>query len=209
MGRRESIALRVAEKQARRARLEAELGAKQRALPFKRYGVLYADPPWRFKPYSRVTGMDRAADNHYATMTLDAIKSLDVPGIAARDSVLLLWATWPMLPQALEVMSAWGFTFKSGLPWVKPRHITGYWFWSRSELFLVGTQGRVPAPAPGTQWQGLIEAAPREHSRKPDEAYRLIEHYYPSLPRIELFARRVRAGWDQWGAEAGIAEAAE
>ena len=76
------------------------------------FGVIYADPPWRFEPYTRDTGMDRAADNHYPTMTLDEIKALDVPSIAAEDCVLFLWATAPMLPQALEVMTAWGFTYK-------------------------------------------------------------------------------------------------
>ena len=78
------------EKRARRARLEAELGARQRALPDKRYGVVYADPPWRFEPYSRVTGMDRAADNHYPTSPLAEIKALDVEFIAAADCVLFL-----------------------------------------------------------------------------------------------------------------------
>ncbi len=117
----------IAAKQARRASLEAGLGAKQRALPDKRYGVIYADPPWRFEPYSRITGMDRAAENHYPTQTLDRIKALDVPSIAARDSVLFLWATSPMLPQALEVMAAWSFAYKSSLAWVKDRVGTGYW----------------------------------------------------------------------------------
>ena len=196
--------LHLAEKQERRAQLEAELGARLRALPQKLYGVFYADPGWRFEPYSRVTGMDRAADNHYATETLAEIKKLDVSGIAAPHSVLFLWATWPMLPQALEVMDAWGFAFKSGLPWVKDCIGTGYWFRCQSELLLVGTRGRIPAPAPGTQWPGLISAPAREHSRKPVEVYELIEAYFPNLPKIELYARvaTCRPGWDHWGAEA-------
>ena len=74
------------------------------------YGVIYADPPWRFEPYSRETGLDRAADNHYPTMTLDEIRALDVPSIAAGDCVLFLWATQPMLTHALEVMVGWEFT---------------------------------------------------------------------------------------------------
>ena len=126
--------LRTAEKRARRTRLELELGARQRALPDKRYGVIYADPPWRFQPYSRVTGMDRAAENHYPTSPLADIKTLDVRSIVAADCVLFLWATVPMLPQALEVMKAWGFEYKSHAIWAKHRVGTGYWFRNQHEL---------------------------------------------------------------------------
>jgi hypothetical protein len=151
---REDRAARVAAKKAHRARLEAELGARQRALPDKRYGVILADPPWRFQPYSRETGMDRAAENHYPTSTLAEIKALPVASIAAPDCVLLLWATVPMLPQALDVMAAWGFDYKSNLAWAKDRIGTGYWFRNRHEHLLVGTRGSVPAP-------GLERRSPR------------------------------------------------
>ena len=114
------------------------------------FGVIYADPPWRFEPYSRETGIDRAADNHYPTMTLDEIKALDVPSIAANDCVLFLWATAPMLTQALEVMAAWGFTYVSQVIWDKDADGHGYWFINRHEILLVGTKGKIPAPAPGT-----------------------------------------------------------
>ena len=140
-GVRDLNAVRMAGKRARRARLEAELGARQRALPDKRYGVIYADPPWRFEPYSRVTGMDRAAENHYPTSPLAEIKTLDVKAIAAADSVLFLWATVPMLPEALEVMETWGCGYKSHAIWAKDRVGTGYWFRNQHELLLVGTRG--------------------------------------------------------------------
>jgi hypothetical protein len=94
------------EKRERRTRREPELGEHQRALPEKRYGVLLADPPWRFEPCSRITGMDRTADNHYPTSALEEIEALAVASIAAPDCVLFLWATVPMLPQAHEVMAA-------------------------------------------------------------------------------------------------------
>jgi hypothetical protein len=109
---RDRRALRAVEKRARRALLEVALGARQRALPHKRYGVIYADPPWRFEPYSRITGMDRAAENHYPTSSLAEIKALNVKSIAAADCVLFLWATAPMLKQAIDVMEGWGFTYK-------------------------------------------------------------------------------------------------
>ena len=193
---------RLAAKRERRAQLEAELGARLHALPVRRYGVILADPAWRFEPHSRVTGQDRAADNHYATASLTTIKSYDVASIAAKDCALFLWATWPLLPQALEVMACWGFTFKTGLPWVKPCQASGYWFFGRTELLLLGTRGKIPCPSPGLQWQGLIEPPAREHSRKPDQTYELNKSFFPTLPKIELFARHARAGWDRHGAEA-------
>jgi N6-adenosine-specific RNA methylase IME4 len=155
---------RSSEKRARRAQLEAELGARQRALPDKRYGVIYADPPWRFEPYSRVTGMDRAAENHYPTSPLTEIKALDGESIAAADCVLFLWATATMLPQAIEVMRAWGFTYKTCAVWSKDRIGTGYWFRNQHEILLVGTRGQIPAPAMGTQWSSLILAPVGRHS---------------------------------------------
>ena len=209
-GDRDRRSLRMAEKKARRARLEAELGARQRALPDKRYGVIYADPPWRFEPYSRATGMDRAAENHYPTSPLAEIKTLDVKVIAAADSVLFLWATVPMLPQALEVMKTWGFEYKSHAIWAKDRVGTGYWFRNQHELLLVGTRGRVPAPAMGTQWPTLIHAFFRRHPEKPEVFPEMIDWYFPSLPKIELHARGVaaRPGWDVWGPEAVMPEKA-
>ena len=172
-------------------------------MPDSRYGVILADPPYRFEPYSRITGMDRAAENHYATNPLEEIKSLDVRSIAAPDCALFQWATAPMLPQAIEVMAAWGFAYKTCAIWAKDRIGTGYWFRNKHEILLAGTRGRIPAPAPGTQWPSLIEASVREHSRKPDAIYKLLEVYFPNLPKVELFARHARPGWDRWGAEAG------
>jgi N6-adenosine-specific RNA methylase IME4 len=108
-----------------------------------------------------------------------------------------------MLPQALEVMKAWGFEYRSQFVWAKDRAGTGYWNRNQHELLLVGVRGDVPAPAPGSQWSSLIPAPVGEHSRKPDEARRMIESYFPSLPKIELFARgKARPGWEIWGSEA-------
>jgi N6-adenosine-specific RNA methylase IME4 len=199
---REPSRAHVLVKQAARTEREADLGARQLALPSKRSGVLYADPPWRFEPYSRDTGMDRAPDNHYRTMSLDDIKALDIASIAADDAALFLWATAPMLPQALEVMAAWDFEFRSHCIWLKDRIGTGYWFRNQPELLLVGTRGLIPAPAPGSQWPSIIEAPAGAHSEKPDVFHELIESYFPNLPKIELFARRRREGWNSWGLEA-------
>jgi N6-adenosine-specific RNA methylase IME4 len=198
-----------AEKRERRAAREIELAAFQVALPQKRYGVIYGDPAWRFEPWSEETGSDRAADNHYATSTLAQIKALDVAGIAADDCALFLWATAPMLPEALVVMEAWGFAYKTGFVWAKDRIGTGYWNRNQHEHLLLGTSGNPPAPAAGTQWPSLIEAPVREHSRKPDQAYAIIESYFPHLPKIELFCRgQARPGWSAWGNEACEADTA-
>jgi N6-adenosine-specific RNA methylase IME4 len=202
----EANAARAHVKEKARADKEHELSVKQMALPDKRYGVILADPEWRFQVYSRDTGMDRAADNHYPTSETDAICARPVADIAAADCVLFLWATVPMLPDALRVMSAWGFTYKSHVIWAKDKVGTGYWFRNCHELLLVGTRGHPPAPAMGTQFNSLIEAGVAAHSQKPDAFYELIETYFPTLPKIELNARRARDGWEQWGNEAPASE---
>ncbi len=203
----ERRALIVAAKRERRAEREAELGAFQAALPDKRYGVVYADPAWQIDVWSPDTA-NAVPENHYPTMAVEEIKALDVERMAADDSVLFLWATVPLHLQALDVMEAWGFDYKSHFVWAKDRIGTGYWNRNQHELLLVGKRGNPPAPGPGTQWPSLIEAPVREHSRKPDVFYEMIEAYFPNLPKIELFARRARPGWVCWGNEAP-AEAAE
>jgi N6-adenosine-specific RNA methylase IME4 len=191
-----------ATKAERRAERENELAAKQIALPATRYGVIVADPEWRFEPYSRETGMDRAADNHYPTSVTDVIAARDVASIAADDCVLFLWATVPMLRDALRVMEAWGFDYKSHVVWDKVHIGTGYWFRNRHELLLVGTRGGIPAPAMGEQFASVMTIARKEHSAKPDPFLEMIEQYFPTLPKIELNRRGLpRPGWDAWGDE--------
>jgi N6-adenosine-specific RNA methylase IME4 len=175
-------------------RASEELGKKQ-------YGVIYADPAWRYEPYSRETGMDRSADNHYPTMTDDEIAAFAASSSAAEDSVLFLWATAPMLTVALDVMSKWGFTYKTHIIWNKDKDGTGYWARNRHELLLIGTRGDVPAPAPGDQPSSVIEAPRGKHSEKPAKFRELIEQMFPNLSRVELFARTKPEGWDAWGNE--------
>jgi N6-adenosine-specific RNA methylase IME4 len=190
-------------KAERRAQREAELGARIRALPDQRYGVILADPEWRFEPWSRATGMDRAADNHYPTSAVEEIMSRRVRDIAAGNCALFLWATVPMLPQALRVMDAWGFIYKSHLVWHKDKSGTGFWFRNRHELLLLGTCGSPPAPAMGRQWPSAITVPRGRHSAKPEIFLEMIEAYYPTVPKIELNRRGSRRlGWDAWGNEA-------
>lgn len=189
-------------KQQVRTTRELLLGENQTALPNKRYGVIVADPEWRFEPWSRTTGMDRAADNHYPTSCLEVIASRDVDSIAAGDSALGLWSTVPMLREALAVMEAWGFEYKTHWAWAKDRIGTGYWNRNAHEIFLLGTRGKIPAPAMGTQWKSIIEAPAARHSAKPEIFLQMMEQYFPTLPKIELNRRGApRSGWDAWGNE--------
>jgi len=155
--------------------------------------------------------MDRAADNHYPTSCTEVIAGRPVASIAAKDCVLFLWATVPMLPHALLVMGAWGFDYRSQVVWGKVRKGaakgTGYWFRNEHEILLVGTRGKIPAPAPGTQECSLIMAPVAAHSAKPERFIEMIERFYPNLPKIELNRRGPpRDGWDAWGNEAQAAE---
>jgi N6-adenosine-specific RNA methylase IME4/ParB-like chromosome segregation protein Spo0J len=170
--------------------------------PRKRFGVILADPPWSFETWSSA-GMDRAADNHYPTLSVDLLCGLGPFIPAADDCVLFLWAIAPMLSHALMVMGAWGFDYKTSFVWKKNKVGTGYWFRNQHETLLLGTRGNIPAPAPGTQWPSVIEADVAEHSTKPERFLQLIEDYFPTLPKIELNRRGpARPGWSAWGNEA-------
>lgn len=196
------------ERQAKRAQRERTVAAKIVALPTKKYGVIYADPEWQFGFWSEAGKDISSADNEYDTSELDVIKKRDVPSISADDCILFLWATVPMMPQALEVMAAWGFQYKSNFVWVKNKAGTGFWNRNKHEILLLGTKGKMPAPAQGDQWPSAIEADVRAHSQKPDKFAELIEVYFPTIPKIELNLRGTpRPGWDGWGNEAK--EAAE
>jgi N6-adenosine-specific RNA methylase IME4 len=186
---REARAEQQREKRDKRQQRQRELAGKIKALPVKRYGVIVADPEWRFEPWSRETGMDRAAANHYPTSALPIIKSRNVESISAKDCVLFLWATAPMNPHALVVMDAWGFDYKTQMIWGKDKIGTGYWFREKHELLLVGTKGKPICPAQGDQWDSLQLAPRRGHSAKPEIFLEMIEQYFPNVPKIELNRR--------------------
>jgi len=190
-------------KQQRRAEREAQLAATtvkaSQTLGAKLYGVVYADPPWRQEVYSRETGLDRAADNHYPTLTLAQLAALELP--AAKDCVLFLWTTVAQLANAMRLVEQWGFEYRSAHIWRKPDIGTGYWVRENAELLLIATRGTVPAPAPGQQLPCAIEAPRGAHSEKPEVFAEIIERLYPNTPKLEMFARKPRGGWDGWGNE--------
>ena len=160
------------------------------------FEVLYADPPWRYD-HSPQGGDSRKVENHYPTMDLEAIKGLSVP--AADDSVLFLWATSPKLVEALKVMEAWGFQYRTCMVWTKDRPGMGYYARQQHELLLIGKRGDLKAPDPEDRPSSLIEAPRGKHSEKPGEVYQLLERMYPLGTKVELFARNERDGWACWG----------
>lgn len=181
-------------------------------VPMFSYDFIMADPNWQFETYS-AAGHEKAAQAHYDCMSVDKIAALPVGQMASRDCVLWLWATNPMLPEALQVLSAWGFKFKTAGTWVKmskswtpdcddPKQAfgTGYILRSANEPFLIGTMGDNTT---SRSVRSAIIAAVREHSRKPDEAFHAAEMLMPDARRIELFSRQDRPGWDTAGHEVG------
>jgi len=172
----------------------------------EKYNLILADPPWAYRVWSK-KGAGSSAENHYPTMTLDQICALPVADIAAADSALFLWATFPNLPQAFEVIKAWGFQYKTvAFTWVKtcrksPGYFVsiGHWTRANAEICLLATKGRPKRISKSVRQ--LIVSPVRQHSQKPDEARTRIVELMGDLPRIELFARERADGWAAWGNE--------
>lgn len=161
-----------------------------------KFDVILADPPWR---YSFSKSSTRKIENHYPTMTLEEIMNLKVP--AADNSVLFLWATAPKLLEALDVMKAWGFTYKTQAVWDKQKIGMGYWFRGQHEILLVGTKGKFSPPAPSDRIPSVLKFPRGVHSSKPVLLQQWIEVAFPRHTKLEMFAREKRDGWAAWGNE--------
>jgi N6-adenosine-specific RNA methylase IME4 len=176
--------------------------------PNKKYAVIYADPPWTFKTYSAKGAEKKSAAAHYKLMSREDIQALPVQCIAADDCGLFLWATYPNLEEALELIKAWGFTYKTvAFTWVKRNRKSPGWFWglgywtrSNAEICLLATKGHPKRVSRSVH--SVVDEPVRDHSRKPDTVRDRIVQLCGDLPRIELFARQRCAGWDAWGDEA-------
>lgn len=190
-------------------------------LPRGHYGAILADPPWHFKTYNE-KGRKRSPDwkpfkgspsQHYDTMSTEDIVALPLADLAADNCCLFMWVSWPMLPDAMKLIDAWGFEYKTcGFDWMKAHAGQidmlrddsdvlmgmGYWTRANSEPCLLATRGK-PKRLSAAVRQGIIEPR-REHSRKPDCVHGRIEKLVAG-PYLELFARAPRAGWDVWGNE--------
>jgi N6-adenosine-specific RNA methylase IME4 len=163
-----------------------------------RFPLIYADPPWQYD--FSVDDADQI-ENHYPTMPLEEICALNISEAATDDCVLFLWATSPKLPEALQVIAAWGFAYRTCAVWDKEWIGPGYYFRQRHELLLVATRGSLPVPLPSNRPDSVFAERRTAHSKKPEIAYQVIERMYPELPKLELFSRGPRDGWRAWGNE--------
>lgn len=173
-----------------------------------RFGTILADPPWQFCNRTGKMAPEHRRLHRYKTMRLAEICSLPVPDIAAPQSHLYLWVPNALLAEGLEVMRAWGFTYKTNIVWYKVRKDggpdgrgVGFYFRNVKELLLFGVRGRLRTDTPGRTAVNILISRKQEHSRKPLLVYDLVEKCSPG-PYLELFARGARDGWAQWGDEA-------
>ena len=171
------------------------------------FSTVLADPPWRFANRTGKVAPEHRRLDRYSTMSLDAIKAMDVQSVLAPNAHLYLWVPNALLPDGLEVMKAWGFRYVSNIVWAKRRKDggpdgrgVGFYFRNVTELLLFGVRGSMRTLQPGRSQVNMIETRKREHSRKPDEQYGLIEACSPGA-YLELFARHARPGWTVWGDE--------
>lgn len=176
----------------------------------QKFGTILADPPWRFANRTGKMAPEHRRLSRYGTMTADEIAALPVGRLAASTSHLYLWVPNALLPDGLRVMQAWGFQYKTNLVWHKLRKDggsdgrgVGFYFRNVTEMILFGVRGKnARTLAPGRRQVNYVGTRKREHSRKPDEQYPIIEACSPG-PYLELFARGTRPGWATWGDQAG------
>ena len=172
------------------------------------FSTILADPPWRFRNRTGKVAPEHRRLSRYDTMTTAAIRALPVAEVATENAHLYLWVPNALIADGLRVMESWGFTYKSNIVWAKRRKDggpdgrgVGFYFRNVTELILFGVKGSMRTLAPGRRQVNMIETRKREHSRKPDEQYGIIESCSPG-PYLELFARYSRSGWTSWGLEA-------
>lgn len=178
-------------------------------LPSGPFGAIVADPPWRFQNRTGKVAPEHRRLARYGTLSVAEIAALPVAPLAAERSHLYLWVPNALLAEGLAVMGAWGFAYKSNLVWHKVRgdggsdgRGVGFYFRNVTEMILFGVRGKnARTLGPGRSQVNMIQTRKREHSRKPDEQYAVIEACSPG-PRLEMFARGERKGWSVWGNQA-------
>ena len=175
------------------------------ARKYGKFGTILADPPWRFSNRTGKMAPEHRRLLRYETMSMQEIYELPVPQLAAPKSHLYLWVPNALVSEGLEVMKRWGFVYKTNLIWYKTRKDggpdgrgVGFYFRNVTEIVLFGIRGALRTYQPGRRQVNIIATQKREHSRKPDELYGIIENCSPG-PYLELFARHMREGWQQWG----------
>jgi len=171
-----------------------------------KYSVLYADPPWDYAGKTQHTSGEfkegMSAKDHYNTMTLEELKNLKIQEKTEDDCLLFLWTSSPHLEQALELMKAWGFDYKTiAFVWDKQKTNPGYYTLSQVEICLVGKKGKFPTPRGSRKERQFLSEMRGVHSKKPDEIRQRITKMFPTQKKLELFARQTSDGWDVWGNE--------
>lgn len=180
----------------------------------RRYATILADPPWAYGQ-NLGNGTRRGSKNQgafrdyqgvpYARMSIDDLCQLPVRRVAAKDCLLWLWTVNPFIPEALKIVEQWGFSYLSMRTWVKyppgSGAGVGKWWWGATEQLILARRGHVSPPKKGPKYNSVFFVPPKGHSKKPRQSYVDIELISPE-PRLELFARRAREGWDSWGLEA-------
>lgn len=175
----------------------------------KKYKIIYADPPWSYRNSPSKKGNSHGfAANHYALMNVEELKKINIQRITEDNAVLFMWATFPMIKEALETIKNWGFNYRTtAFVWVKKnkKADTNFWgcgYYTRSnvEICLIATKGKILERKSHAIHQ-IIESPVEKHSKKPDIVREKIVELFGDLPRIELFARQHVEGWDCWGNE--------
>lgn len=166
------------------------------------FDIMVIDPPWRFSSNS-ADKPGRNAMRHYPCMSDAEIAALPIRQIMARDSLLLMWVTAPMLERAMAIPPRWGFSYRSQLVWPKRKIGTGFWVRNRHEPVLLYRRGNFPCPRPAPFPDSIISGDQREHSRKPESLQDQIDRAWPDARKVEMFGRRERAGWSVIGNEVG------
>ena len=170
---------------------------QENPFPARKYHLIYADPAWEYDNKKSGGSWTSGASQKYQTMSVAELCALPVPAIAAKDCVLAMWVATPLNMEAYEVWKAWGFTYKTKVYWDKLDYGTGWWFRGQVEELWIGVKGKPIAFH--DQQRNVIRERSKEHSRKPGQAYTMLEAQGIPKPWIELFTRDRRYGWDAWG----------
>lgn len=168
------------------------------------YSIIYADPCWDYAGQKQHNGeVDTlGAEHHYPTLSVSKLKTLDVKSISEPNALLFMWTSSPHLDQAIELMKAWGFQYKTvAFVWDKQKVNPGYYTMSQCELCLVGKRGSIPKPRGTRNERQFLSAMRGRHSEKPEEVRARIERMFPTQRKVELFSRTSAEGWDVWGNE--------
>ena len=170
------------------------------------YSVVYADPPWDYAGQTQHTDGDfkegKSAKDHYTTVKLDDLKRMKIKDVCAKDCLLFMWSSSPHLEQAIDLMKAWGFEYKTiAFVWEKQKPNPGYYTMSSVEICLVGKRGNIPTPRGIRNCRQFLSEKRTEHSKKPDEIRNRITLMFPEQKKLELFARAATTGWSVFGNE--------